>query len=235
MPECSLGLWLKSAFRLLFPRRCAVCGASLQDGEEVLCFRCNIGMPRTCYHLEKDNEMEKMFWGKIPLERAASYFFYQKGGDYRRILHLLKYEGRKDIGIAMGRMMAADMVRSGFFDGVDVIVPVPLHPDKLRKRGYNQSECLARGVSEVTGIPVDVSSVVRRVHTQSQTRKSVYERWENVCGIFYVADKERVAGKHVLIVDDVLTTGATSIACAEAWTGVEGVKFSVMTLAVTRY
>ena len=235
MAEYSLGLWLKSALYLLFPRRCAVCGTALQDGEEVLCFRCNMGMPRTYYHLEKDNEMAKMFWGRIPLERAASYFFYRKGGDYCRILHLLKYEGRKDLGYAMGKMMAAEMKRSGFFDGIDVIVPVPLHPDKQRKRGYNQSECLARGVSEVTGIPVDVSSVVRRVYTQTQTRKSVYERWENVGGIFNVVDKEKFAGKHVLIVDDVLTTGSTSIACAEALTGVEGVRFSVMTLAVTHY
>ena len=230
----SLMLWLQSAFRLLFPRRCAVCDTTLQDGEEALCFRCNINLPRTYYHLEKDNEVDKMFWGKIPLVRATSYIFYQKGGDFRRILHLLKYSGHKDLGNTVGRMMAADIGRSGFFEGIDVIVPVPLHPAKLRQRGYNQSECLAKGISEVTGIPVDTASVKRRVHTSTQTRKSVYERWENVHDIFYVADKAKFAGRHVLLVDDVLTTGATLTACADALADVENVRFSVLTLAVAR-
>lgn len=234
MAEIAWKLWLQSAFRLLFPKRCAVCDATLQDGEETLCFRCNMGMPRTFFHLEKDNEVEKMFWGKIPLGHATSYMFYQKGSDFRRILHLLKYEGRKDLGYTMGRLMAADVGRSGFFEGIDVIVPIPLHSARQRERGYNQSECLAKGISEVTGIPVDASSVKRRVHTQSQTKKSAYERWENVEGIFYAVDKARFAGKHVLLVDDVLTTGATITACADALADVDGVRLSVLTLAVAR-
>lgn len=234
MAEFAWKLWLQSAFRLLFPKRCAVCDATLQDGEEALCFRCNIGMPRTLYHLEKDNEVEKMFWGKMPLERATSYMFYQKGGDYRRILHLLKYEGRKDLGYTMGRLMAMDVGRNGFFEGIDVIVPIPLHPSRQRERGYNQSECLAEGISAVTGIPVDTSSVRRCVHTQSQTKKSAYERWENVSGIFDAPDKDKLAGKHVLLVDDVLTTGATITACADALADVENIRLSVLTLAMAR-
>lgn len=224
--------WFLSAFRLLFPMRCAVCGTTLQDGEEAVCFRCNIGMPRTYYHLEKDNRVEKMFWGKIPLVRATSYMFYRKGGDYRHILHLLKYSGRKDLGYMMGRLVAADIRRNGFFEGIDIIVPVPLHPSRLRERGYNQSEYLAKGISEVTGIPVDVASIQRCVYTHSQTKKSVYERWENVNGIFSVADKTVFSGRHVLIVDDVLTTGATITACADVLSDVEDVRFSVLTLAV---
>ena len=215
MPGFALRLWLLSAFRLLFPKRCAVCDATLQDGEEALCFRCNMDMPRTHYHEEKDNEVEKMFWGKMPLARATSYIFYQKGGDFRRVLHLLKYHGRKDLGLTMGRFMATDISRSGFFEGIDVIVPIPLHPTRQRERGYNQSEW-------------------RCVPTQSQTKKSVYERWENVNGIFHAVDKFRFAGKHVLLVDDVLTTGATIIACADALADIEDVKFSVLTLAVAR-
>ena len=155
------GRWLASLARLFVPRRCVVCGACLDDGEEVLCLECDIAMPRTNYHLRADNPVEQCFWGRFPLERATSYFRYGKDGDYRRILFRLKYEGRKDCAEAMGRLMAADLARSGFFEGVDVLLPVPLHPDKQRLRGYNQSACIAQGVSAVTGIPVSVGNVRR--------------------------------------------------------------------------
>ena len=137
-----------------------------------------MNMPRTNYHLREDNSVERMFWGKIPLERGTSFFYYHKGSDFRHILHQLKYGGRKDLGEIMGRFMAAELAATGFFRGIDVIIPVPLHPRKQKLRGYNQSECIARGVSAVTGIPIDVSSVLRRRHTETQTRKSAYERWE---------------------------------------------------------
>ena len=135
-----------------------------------------MNMPRTNYHLREDNSVERMFWGKIPLERGTSFFYYHKGSDFRHILHQLKYGGRKDLGEIMGRFMAAELAATGFFRGIDVIIPVPLHPRKQKLRGYNQSECIARGVSAVTGIPIDVSSVLRRRHTETQTRKSAYER-----------------------------------------------------------
>ena len=181
--------------------------------------------------VERDNPVEKLFWGKIPLERATSYFLYHKGSNFRHILHLLKYEGRSDIGRTMGRFIAEEIAGSGFFDGIDAIVPVPLHPRKLRARGYNQSECLASGIADVTGIELDVQAVKRCVHSQTQTRKSAYERWENVAGIFRVDHPERYAGKHILLVDDVLTTGSTVTACADAFAGVEDLRISVLTLA----
>ena len=137
-----------------------------------------------------------------------------------------------DLGETMGRFMAAELAATGFFRGIDVIIPVPLHPRKQKLRGYNQSECIARGVSAVTGIPIDVSSVLRRRHTETQTRKSAYERWENVDGIFLLRYPERFVGKHILIVDDVLTTGATTTACADALKDVGGVHVSILTLAV---
>ena len=224
--------WFFSFVHLFFPRQCAVCGAILQEGEEGICMKCNMDMPRTNYHLRKDNPVERMFWGKIPLEHATSCFFYHKGSDFRRILHQLKYGGRKDLGEVMGRFMAAELSTAGFFGDVDVIVPVPLHPRKQKMRGYNQSECIARGVSAVTGIPVDTASVARMRHTVTQTRKSSYERWENVDGIFCLRRADAFARKHVLIIDDVLTTGATTTACADALKEVEGVRISVLTLAV---
>ena len=202
--ENTFKAWFLSFVHLFFPRQCAVCGSSLQEGEEGICIRCNMNMPRTNYHLREDNSVERMFWGKIPLERGTSFFYYHKGSDFRHILHQLKYGGRKDLGEIMGRFMAAD----------------------------NQSECIARGVSAVTGIPIDVSSVLRRRHTETQTRKSAYERWENVDGIFLLRYPERFVGKHILIVDDVLTTGATTTACADALKDVGGVHVSILTLAV---
>ena len=226
------GRWLASLARLFVPRRCVVCGACLDDGEEVLCLECDIAMPRTNYHLRADNPVEQRFWGRFPLERATSYFRYGKDGDYRRILFRMKYEGRKDCAEAMGRLMAADLARSGFFEGVDVLLPVPLHPDKQRLRGYNQSACIAQGVSAVTGIPVSVGNVRRRKFTETQTRKSAHQRWDNVDGVFEAVDAAAFVGQHVLLLDDVLTTGATLTACADALAGVEGVRFSVLALAV---
>lgn len=224
--------WLGSFLSLLFPRCCVVCGSPLARGEECLCTMCNINLPRTDYHLRKDNPVEKMFWGKIPLERATSFFFYRKGSDFRQILHQLKYGGQKGIGAIMGRYMAAELLESGFFEGVDVILPVPLHKKKQQIRGYNQSEWIARGIAAVTGISIDTESVVRQKNTETQTRKSFFERWENVEGIFQLHNAESLAGKHILIVDDVLTTGATTVECASCLAEIEGIRISILTLAM---
>ena len=196
--------WLYSFLSLWFPRCCVVCGGSLAKGEECICTMCNINLPRTDYHLRKDNPVEKLFWGKFPLERATSFFFYRKGSDFRQVLHQLKYGGQKEIGAIMGRYMASELQASDFFHGVDVIIPIPLHKKKQQIRGY----------------------------TETQTQKSALERWENVDGIFELHCSEHLAGKHILIVDDVLTTGATTVACASRLAEIEGVRISVLTLAM---
>lgn len=216
---------------LFFPHCCVVCGSLLAKGERCICTACNIRLPRTDYHLQKENPVEQMFWGKIALVKATSFFFYKKGSDFRRILHLLKYGGRKDVGEAMGRYMACELLPSGFFEGIDVIVPVPLHRKKQRMRGYNQSECIAQGISAVTQIPLDIKCISRNKNTATQTRKSTVERWDNVDSIFTLCDSHLLVGKHVLIVDDVLTTGATVVSCASAFNGVDGIRVSVLTLA----
>lgn len=224
--------WLSSFLSLLFPRCCVVCGSPLAKGEECICAMCNMNLPRTDYHLQKDNPVEQLFWGKVPLERATSFFFYRKGSDFRQILHQLKYGGQKEIGAIMGRYMASELLASGFFEGVDVIIPVPLHKRKQRIRGYNQSEWIARGVAAVTGIPIKDESVIRRKNTDTQTRKSAFERWENVDGIFELNHSESLVGKHVLLIDDVLTTGATTVACISCLMEIEGIRINVLTLAM---
>lgn len=224
--------WLYSFLFLLFPRCCVVCGRSLVKGEECICTLCNLNLPRTNYHLREDNPVERLFWGRIPLGHATSFFFYRKGSDFRQILHQLKYGGRKGIGAIMGRYMASELLASGFFQGIDVIIPVPLHKKKQQICGYNQSEWIARGITAVTGIPVDTEMIVRRKNTETQTHKSVFERWENVDGIFELHHVGALAGKHILLVDDVLTTGATTAACAACLAEIEGIHISILTLAI---
>ena len=146
-------------------------------------------LPRTNYHKMKDNPVEKLFWGKIPLERATSYFFYRRGGDTRRILHSLKYGGQKEIGEIMGRHLAVELLSSGFFEGIDMLVPVPLHKKKEKLRGYNQSKWIARGVSVITLIPVFTSGMVREKNTETQTHKSAFERgkmWTVFFGLLFL-------------------------------------------------
>ena len=228
-----MNTWFHSFWSLLFPRCCVVCGSPLSRGEECLCTCCNMNLPRTGFHLRKDNPVECLFWGRIPgLKRASSFLFYRKGSDFRRILHMLKYGGYKELGEVMGRYMSAELSSGEFFDGVDMIIPVPLHRKKQKLRGYNQSEWIARGIASVTGIPLCAECMIREKNTETQTRKSTFERWENVEGIFRLCDTVHFEGKHVLLVDDVLTTGATTLACASAFAGVRGIRISVLTLAV---
>lgn len=224
---------LSGLFHLFFPHRCAVCNRILGTGEEGICLECNLRLPRTGYHRWPDNPLERNFWGKIPLGRASAYFFYRKDAPYRRIIRLLKYSGRKDLGETFGKQMAAELALTGFFDGMDVVVPVPLHPRKLRQRGYNQSECIARGIAAVTGLPLDTTSVTRLKHTGTQTHRSADQRWENVREAFVLRAPERFSHRHVLLVDDVATTTATLTACADAFAPVEGVRISILTLAIS--
>lgn len=223
--------WFSSFIHLLFPRSCMVCGGPLMKDEDCICTLCNMELPRTYYHLRKDNPVEQLFWGKIPLGRATSYFFYRKGSDFCRIIHQLKYGGQKEIGSIMGRYMANEMIESGFFSGIDLIIPVPLHKKKQRLRGYNQSEWIAKGVKAVTGIPIDTESILRKKNTETQTHKSILERRDNVEGIFELQRPETLVRKHILIVDDVLTTGSTTLACASCLVKVEGIRISILTLA----
>lgn len=192
-----------------------------------------MGLPRTNYHLLPDNPVEQIFWGKTPLARATSFFFYRKGSAYKYILHRLKYGGEKEIGEIMGRYVANELLPCGFFKDIDLIIPVPLHRKRQRARGYNQSEWIARGIVSVTGLLLDAESVVRDKFTETQTHKSKFERWENVSGFFSLTKHaDELAGKHLLIVDDVLTTGATIVSVASCLSAVEGVRISVLTLAI---
>ena len=224
--------WFSHVVDLFYPNLCLICGESLHEGEEQLCLHCFNNMPRTNYHLQCDNPVEKRFWGKVPVERASSYFFFQKGSGFQKLIHELKYKGNKELGVIIGRYAAADLLQSDAFSSIDILVPVPLHPKKEAKRGYNQSNLICKGLSAILVKPVVADNLLRKLDSATQTRKGVYERYENTSGIFAVKRVEEFAGKHLLLVDDVLTTGSTLEACIQALQTVENVKVSVFTLAV---
>ncbi|MCD7899516.1 MAG: ComF family protein [Bacteroides sp.] len=227
--------WIQSFFNLLFPPCCIVCQRVVNNSQETLCLKCQINLPRTHFHLQPENPIEKSFWGKFPVEKATSFFYYRPGSDFKELLHRLKYKGEKESGCFMGRLIATELTGSGFFDGIHMIVPVPLHPSKLKRRGYNQSEWIAKGIAEVTGLPIATNWIVRLKNTETQTRKSRSDRWENVEDIFALQNaSEKLEGKHILLIDDVLTTGATLTACASVFNEVKDIRISVLTMAVAQ-
>ena len=221
--------------QLVAPQACIVCGARLAVGEEVVCTACNLHLPRTFFAANAtDNLMARRFWGRIPVERAAALFYYEAGAEVSRIIHELKYRDHPEVGVAMGRMTAEELAPTGFFEGIDLIVPVPLAPKRRRQRGYNQSEELAKGVAEFTGLAVAADAVARVVATETQTHKTLRQRMENVEGAFRLTGKVDLQGRHVLVVDDVVTSGATVCACVEAMMPSGGLKVSVLSLGVVR-
>ncbi|MEG1545792.1 MAG: ComF family protein [Bacteroides sp.] len=223
--------WFIHFLHLLFPQSCVVCGGRLLSQDKYVCFHCKAEMPLVRDRLLKGNEVEQRFWGQLPIERASSLFYYIHENNYRRIVIQLKYNGQEEIGEVMGKYMADGLLQTDFFEGIEVIIPVPLHPKKRRLRGYNQSECIALGVSQTTNIPLDTVTVERKVANVTQTHKNHQERWDNVENIFAVIYPERIQGKHILLIDDVLTTGATLLSCAGEISKVSGVKISILTLA----
>ncbi len=216
---------------LLFPRLCYACGNHLLRNENLICTECYVVIPRTNYHKEDTNPVAQLFWGRCMIEKAAAFSFYNKGSRIRNLIHNLKYKGIKEIGYELGRMYGLTLKSSGFTTDIDLIIPVPLHPVKKRIRGFNQSDSISMGIADVSGLPVDTNSLARTIGSATQTRRSRYERWTNVEGIFRVTETEKIKGMHILLVDDVITTGATIESCANELLKVEGVRVSVVAIA----
>ena len=199
------------------------------------CSKCYLHLPRTDFRNNLyENVMAKLFWGRIAIEKADALFFYEPHAETAHILYELKYKNHPEIGVVMGRMMAKELMRSGLYEGIDAIVPVPLAKKRERERGYNQSLELAKGVSEVTGLPIADKVVVRTKFVGSQTQRGRWERNENVENVFELVDGDSINGKHLLLIDDVVTTGATIIACAQELQKASNVRISVLALGFAK-
>jgi ComF family protein len=223
--------YIEGFISLFYPKFCFACNSTLLGNEDFLCTVCRHSLPVTSFHKIKSNPVEKLFWGRILIENATAFLFYDKGSKYGRLLHQFKYKGHIEVGLMLGEIFGAQLNDTNFKD-IDLIVPVPLHKAKLRKRGFNQSEIIARGISASLGKPVEGKALKRNIFTSTQTKKGRYERWQNVEGIFEVRNPELLQNKHVLLIDDVITTGATLEAAGNAILKIQGAKLSIATLAV---
>jgi len=222
---------LKDLLALVYPDVCAVCGNSLTEREQIICIDCEHHLPRTRFHNDAENPVMMSFWGRVELSFATAFLYFRRGTSTQHLLHKLKYKGKKQIGRYLGELFALELVRSEFFQTVDAIIPVPLHPAKKRKRGFNQSEIIAHGMARVMEAKVLDKVLMRKTFSSTQTRKSRFERWKNVENIFSVEEEERLAGLHVMVIDDVITTGATMEACLQALSEIDGIVLSAGAIA----
>lgn len=218
---------------IFYPRVCIICLNALVRGEEHVCISCLNKLPRTNYHISEKHDLEQRFWGIVPIERVCSFFYFQNEG-VRILIHEIKYRGGKCCAAYIARCYAAEIDESGFFDGVDYLIPVPLHKKRMKERGFNQSSWIAKGISEVTSVEVAEDVIERIVYNQTQTKITREHRWENVQSIFNLVNKEKIKDKHILLIDDVLTTGATLIECAKELQKEPSVRVSILTLAFVR-
>lgn len=225
---------------IFYPKTCAMCGAYIGDIEHVLCDACLADLPRTEQAEQRQNETEMALLGQpadmvkaskvMHVNSAAAFLFFEKNHPIQTMIHQMKYADRPDIGFYMGRQAAMEFQYAGFFDGIDVIIPMPLHPKRLRERGYNQSEYIASGIGSVTGIPIDTTHVTRKRNTPKQALQKGEERKSNVANAFEVNHPEQLYHKHILVVDDLITTGETMKSCLQAMKLFRGATFHVMAL-----
>lgn len=222
--------WLDDLAKLFFPTICISCAQPLNAVEDAICIDCLINLPRTNYHRLESNPVSNKFKGRLDLADASSFLYFARGNSARALVHQLKYNGRQDIGKRLGTLYAKDLMNEGY-RAPDVIIPLPLHPSKKRIRGFNQCTSIAQGLNKYLGAEIG-SDVVKRVsNNATQTKKGRFERWENVERIFLISKPERIFGKHVLLIDDVVTTGSTLEACGRRILEAGASKLSFLTLA----
>lgn len=225
--------WLSSLFDALFPRHCMVCGRRVSISEFYICISCFRALPIMNFKRERLNKTELLLIGVPSITRAVSYLIYQKESNYRELLFHLKYYNHPEVGRYLAHCAANTLIPQGFFSDIDLIVPVPLSAKKKRKRGYNQCDFLAMGIADATGIAINTDSITRTISNTSQTKKGRFQRWKNSEGIFQINSTSQLKGKHILIVDDVITTGATITSLVETITESVQVQISIFTLALS--
>lgn len=218
-------------FGLFFPELCAACGRNLFNGERQICTHCIYNFPRTGFHNDPENRMAKQFWGRIAFVQAFAFLYFRKGSKIQNLMHQLKYNKMPEAGKRAGELFGYELKKSEKFIVPDLIIPVPLHFSRIRKRGYNQSEYIAAGISLVLNLPVCNTHLIRIENTETQTRKSRFSRYENLRNAFKVNNPDVLINKHILLVDDVMTTGSTLEACSIQLLQIDGLKISIGTIA----
>lgn len=222
--------WFNNIKTLLFPKNCAACGNGLAHGEDMICVKCLYKLPRTNFHQVKYNPVYQKFEGRMQVHSAFSFLFFHKGNLSQILLHQLKYKGRQDFGERLGALFGKDLKDDGY-SPPDMLIPLPLHPARMAHRGYNQCDSIARGMQKHLSVKVGYDVVKRVVANPSQTRKTRYDRWMNVEHIFEVTEPQAVYGQHILILDDVITTGSTLEACGTSILKAGAREISIATIA----
>lgn len=218
---------------IIYPALCLNCNCKISSKEQAICLECDHNLPRTNFQNRKENQFLVRFWGRIPVHAASAMYLFNGNESVRKMIHELKYHGKTDIGTRIGKILGKRLTKNANFDDVDMILPVPLHWERQRERGYNQSDSFAEGLADSMVRICHKDNLERKINTISQTKKSVVERIENVANIFEVKNPKLLEGKHILLVDDVVTTGATLEACAEAILKIPDTTVSMATIAIT--
>jgi len=221
----------ESLLHLLFPHVCAGCGSDVLSEQNILCMRCMNAMPETNFELHAGNPVEKIFWGRLPIISATAQFYFTKESLMQHLMHQFKYKGNKELGLQLGRIVGSQLLLSNRFL-VDALIPLPLFPAKEKRRGYNQATLICQGIAEYMNVPVLQNVIIRPQHTDTQTKKGRIERWKNIEGKFVLAKPEAITNKHVLLVDDVVTTGATLEACGNELLKAPNSQLSIATLCM---
>jgi ComF family protein len=222
---------IKNSFlHLLFPHVCSACGNDIINEENMLCMRCISELPETNFHMHSNNPVEKIFWGRLPLVSATAQYYFSKESRMQHLMHQFKYKGSKDLGKQLGYLMGNDLSQSNRFKNIEAVIPLPLFAAKEKKRGYNQATVLCEGIAEIMKIEVLTDVIIRTQHTETQTKKGRIERWANIEGKFELIKPDKARNKNILLVDDVITTGATLEACGQELIKADNVRLSVATL-----
>ena len=221
-----------SLLHVVFPHVCDGCGSDLLNIETRLCIRCLASLPETNFEQHTNNPVEKLFWGRLKICYGAASFYFTKESLMQRLMHQFKYRGNRELGLQLGRIMGEAIRSSSRISGIDALIPLPLFPSKEKKRGYNQATVICEGMAEIMDLPVLMDVITRPLHTETQTKKGRIERWKNIEGKFLLKDPKSIRNKHLLLVDDVVTTGATLESCGNELLLAEDVKLSIATLCL---
>jgi ComF family protein len=228
--DTGISLIKDSILQLIYPHVCEGCGTDHVQEDHFLCLRCLSELPHTSYHMHSNNPVEKIFWGRLPVFSATAHFYFTKQSVIQHLMHQVKYKGNTDLGIYLGKLMGADLAASNRFAYADALIPLPLFIQKEKKRGYNQAKLLCDGIAPILQKPVINNAVFRAIHTETQTKKNRVQRWQNIEKGFALTDPTMLGGKHVILVDDVITTGATLEACGRILLQCEDLRLSIASL-----